>query len=142
MRSWQSRAQKSCAAIACVSADEALRECLADPAVVTGAEPVFSATGVVSSVAQSIIWAHYVDTTWLRENMTNPFEDENGTFLVLVNDEGQYSLWPAFLDVPAGLEGYRATQQAGRVFGLDRRELDRHAAAKPRASDAARRGAA
>lgn len=34
--------------------------------------------------------------------MTNPFDDENGTFLVLVNDEGQYSLWPDFIDIPAG----------------------------------------
>ena len=34
--------------------------------------------------------------------MTNPFEDENGEYLVLVNHEGQYSLWPVFLDVPAG----------------------------------------
>ncbi|HWU05812.1 MAG TPA: MbtH family protein [Streptomyces sp.] len=34
--------------------------------------------------------------------MTNPFEDENGTYLVLVNDEGQHSLWPAFAEVPAG----------------------------------------
>ncbi|MFB4300562.1 MbtH family protein [Actinomadura sp. NTSP31] len=35
---------------------------------------------------------------------TNPFDDENGTFLVLVNHEGQYSLWPEFVDVPAGWE--------------------------------------
>ena len=34
--------------------------------------------------------------------MTNPFEDENGNFYVLVNDEGQYSLWPVFADIPAG----------------------------------------
>lgn len=34
--------------------------------------------------------------------MTNPFDDDNATFLVLVNDEGQHSLWPAFADVPAG----------------------------------------
>jgi MbtH protein len=34
--------------------------------------------------------------------MTNPFEDPDGTYLVLINDEGQYSLWPAFIDVPAG----------------------------------------
>jgi MbtH protein len=34
--------------------------------------------------------------------MTNPFEDENGVFHVLINDEGQYSLWPAFKEVPAG----------------------------------------
>ncbi len=34
--------------------------------------------------------------------MTNPFEDETGEFVVLVNDEGQYSLWPTFKDIPAG----------------------------------------
>ncbi|TDD05142.1 MbtH family protein [Nonomuraea diastatica] len=26
--------------------------------------------------------------------MTNPFDDEDGTFLVLTNDENQHSLWP------------------------------------------------
>ena len=34
--------------------------------------------------------------------MTNPFEDENGVFHVLVNDEGQHSLWPKFVPVPQG----------------------------------------
>jgi MbtH protein len=34
--------------------------------------------------------------------MTNPFDDPDGTFLVLVNDEGQHSLWPAFAAVPEG----------------------------------------
>jgi uncharacterized protein YbdZ (MbtH family) len=34
--------------------------------------------------------------------MTNPFEDENGEYLVLVNQEGQHSLWPAFRQIPAG----------------------------------------
>ena len=33
---------------------------------------------------------------------TNPFDDDNGTFVVLVNDEDQHSLWPTFADVPAG----------------------------------------
>lgn len=33
---------------------------------------------------------------------TNPFDDENGRFYVLVNDEDQHSLWPAFADVPVG----------------------------------------
>lgn len=33
---------------------------------------------------------------------TNPFEDPEGTYLVLVNDEGQHSLWPTFVEVPAG----------------------------------------
>ncbi|MCF3129195.1 MbtH family protein [Streptomyces olivochromogenes] len=34
--------------------------------------------------------------------MANPFEDEEGVHLVLVNGEEQYSLWPASHDVPAG----------------------------------------
>ena len=34
--------------------------------------------------------------------MTNPFEDESGVFHVLVNEEGQHSLWPSFREVPAG----------------------------------------
>ncbi|MEU7133042.1 MbtH family protein [Streptomyces sp. NPDC046261] len=33
---------------------------------------------------------------------TNPFDDENGSYFVLRNDEGQHSLWPAFAEVPAG----------------------------------------
>ncbi|MEV0634079.1 MbtH family protein [Streptomyces sp. NPDC050619] len=32
----------------------------------------------------------------------NPFEDDEARFLVLVNDEGQHSLWPAFAQVPDG----------------------------------------
>ena len=32
----------------------------------------------------------------------NPFDDDNGSFFVLVNDEEQHSLWPTFADVPAG----------------------------------------
>lgn len=34
--------------------------------------------------------------------MTNPFDDPEGRFLVLRNEEGQHSLWPAFATVPAG----------------------------------------
>jgi len=34
--------------------------------------------------------------------MTNPFEDNDAQYFVLINEELQYSLWPAFADVPAG----------------------------------------
>jgi MbtH protein len=34
--------------------------------------------------------------------MANPFEDENGVYHVLINEEGQHSLWPAFKEVPLG----------------------------------------
>jgi uncharacterized protein YbdZ (MbtH family) len=43
---------------------------------------------------------------------TNPFDDEKGRFVVLVNDEEQHSLWPTFADVP---DGWRV------VFGEDDR---------------------
>ncbi|MFD7551824.1 MULTISPECIES: MbtH family protein [unclassified Streptomyces] len=36
--------------------------------------------------------------------MANPFDNEDGSFYALINDEGQYSLWPTFADVPAGWE--------------------------------------
>jgi MbtH protein len=44
---------------------------------------------------------------------TNPFEDPDAKYLVLVNDEGQHSLWPAFADVPDGWEV---------IFGEDGRQ--------------------
>jgi MbtH protein len=34
--------------------------------------------------------------------LSNPFDDSEGRFHVLVNGEGQHSLWPAFAQVPAG----------------------------------------
>jgi MbtH protein len=34
--------------------------------------------------------------------MANPFEDDTGVYHVLVNSEGEHSLWPSFVDVPKG----------------------------------------
>ena len=48
----------------------------------------------------------------MAQSHTNPFEDEQGSYQVLVNDEGQHSLWPAQLAVPAGWR---------RVFGPEAR---------------------
>jgi MbtH protein len=45
--------------------------------------------------------------------MPNPFIDEAGSYLVLVNVEGQYSLWPESLPVPGGWQS---------TFGPDRRD--------------------
>ena len=44
---------------------------------------------------------------------TNPFEDEDADYFVLINDEGQHSLWPVFADVPDGWEV---------IFGEDKRQ--------------------
>lgn len=34
--------------------------------------------------------------------MANPFDNENSSFVVLINDEEQYSMWPEMIDVPPG----------------------------------------
>jgi MbtH protein len=36
------------------------------------------------------------------KSMASPFEYENGAYLVLRNQEGQYSLWPSFAQIPDG----------------------------------------
>ncbi|EPH43661.1 MbtH family protein [Streptomyces aurantiacus] len=48
---------------------------------------------------------------------SNPFDDADGQFYVLVNDEEQHSLWPSFSEVPAG---WRVVfGEAGRQECLD-----------------------
>ncbi|NES30205.1 MbtH family NRPS accessory protein [Micromonospora terminaliae] len=39
--------------------------------------------------------------------MSNPFDDGDARYHVLVNDEGQYSLWPATVACPDGWEVVR-----------------------------------
>jgi MbtH protein len=34
--------------------------------------------------------------------MSNPFENPEAEYLVLVNEEKQYSLWPNFAEIPSG----------------------------------------
>lgn len=43
---------------------------------------------------------------------TNPFDDQDGQFYVVVNDEEQHSLWPVFAAIPAGWRSVFG--QAGR----------------------------
>ena len=51
---------------------------------------------------------------------TNPFDDDEGTFYVLVNEEEQYSLWPTFAEVPQGWRiVHGADGHAGRQECLD-----------------------
>jgi MbtH protein len=49
--------------------------------------------------------------------VVNPFEDPDAKYDVLVNDEGQHSLWPSFADVPAGWTA--SLQRADRQECLD-----------------------
>lgn len=55
---------------------------------------------------------------------TNPFDDEDGRFTVLVNDEGQHSLWPEFAAVPDGWHIVHAGQRGECVDYVDRHWVD------------------
>ena len=61
--------------------------------------------------------------------MPNPFDDPDGSFHVLVNAEGQHSLWPTFAAVPAGWtavfgpEGHRACERFIEGSWTDMRPL-------------------
>jgi glycopeptidolipid biosynthesis protein len=55
----------------------------------------------------------------------NPFDDDNGSFFVLVNGEEQHSLWPAFADVPAGWRVvYGAADRAGCLDYIEENRPD------------------
>ena len=54
--------------------------------------------------------------------MSNPFDDDEGSFFVLINAEEQHSLWPEFATVPAGWKivfgaGTRADAVAPQLLG-------------------------
>ncbi len=49
--------------------------------------------------------------------MGNPFENAEGEFLVLVNGEGQHSLWPSFAEIPAGWEAVAGPGDRGACLG-------------------------
>ena len=34
--------------------------------------------------------------------MVNLFEDDNGSYHVLMNEVGEFSIWPSFVDTPNG----------------------------------------
>jgi MbtH protein len=53
--------------------------------------------------------------------MTNPFERDDVGYLVLMNEEAQYSLWPSFVDVPAG---WRVVSEGSRQECLDHIEAN------------------
>ncbi|WP_336707763.1 MbtH family protein [Oerskovia sp. USHLN155] len=79
----------------------------------------------------------------------NPFDDSDGTFLVLVNDEQQHSLWPEFAAVPPGWDVVLgASTRAVALAYVDahwtdlrpaslRRELDGAAPSGPRTTTTA-----
>jgi MbtH protein len=65
--------------------------------------------------------------------MGNPFDDDDGTFLVLVNCEGQHSLWPDFADVPAGWDRVHSGSREECLAYVDEHWIDMRPASLVRA---------
>lgn len=56
---------------------------------------------------------------------TNPFDDDSGSFFVLVNNEEQHSLWPTFADIPDGWRVvYGEAQRSDCLEYIDREWTD------------------
>jgi uncharacterized protein YbdZ (MbtH family) len=56
-------------------------------------------------LASSMVWNRCTRVqrkVWRWGVSISPFDDDNGGFFVLVNDEAQHSRWLTFADVPAG----------------------------------------
>ncbi|MFA0813680.1 MbtH family protein [Microbulbifer epialgicus] len=70
--------------------------------------------------------------------MSNPFDEADGIFLVLVNDENQHSLWPEFADVPEGWRiVYGPEQRQDCVSYIEKNWVDMRPASLIRAQDEA-----
>jgi MbtH protein len=54
--------------------------------------------------------------------MTNPFDNPDGVFLVLVNHENQHSLWPEFAPVPDGWTRAHGPAPRGECLAYVERE--------------------
>jgi MbtH protein len=66
----------------------------------------------------------------------NPFDNPDGAFLVLVNDENQHSLWPAAIAVPDGWRGVHDGPRADCLDYVERNWTDLRPASLVRAMDA------
>jgi MbtH protein len=63
----------------------------------------------------------------------NPFDAADRPFLVLVNDLGQHSLWPAAIDVPAGWDtAHGPEDRAECLCYVDQHWTDLRPATSPR----------
>lgn len=57
--------------------------------------------------------------------ITNPFDNVDGRFLVLVNDENQHSIWPVFAEIPSGWQVALAeTDHASALAWVDEHWTD------------------
>ncbi|MFD7921596.1 MbtH family protein [Streptomyces sp. NPDC059740] len=74
----------------------------------------------------------------VAESTNNPFDDPDGRFAVLVNAEGQHSLWPMFAEVPPGWTMVKAEDsRAACIDYINERWTDLRPASLLRAQESA-----
>lgn len=57
--------------------------------------------------------------------MTNPFDDDEAPYLVLVNADGQHSIWPVFAEVPVGwTEVFRGERKSEVLAYVEQNWID------------------
>ena len=54
-----------------------------------------------------------------RVLVANPFESDDIDYRVLVNAEGQHSIWPTFREIPAGWSAHRPNRTSAELSRLD-----------------------
>ncbi|MCX5403581.1 MbtH family protein [Streptomyces sp. NBC_00335] len=74
--------------------------------------------------------------------MNGPFDDHDGSYLALVNGEGQHSLWPAAIPVPDGWSvAYGPADRASCLDSVERSWTGpRPGGSRPRGSTTTRAG--
>ncbi|RLM24494.1 antibiotic synthesis protein MbtH [Brenneria alni] len=73
----------------------------------------------------------------MSQEQLNPFDDDSLTFFVLMNQQQQYSLWPAFAAQPAGWESvYGPQSRAACIEYTEKHWLDMRPASLRTASSA------
>lgn len=56
--------------------------------------------------------------------MTNPFEDADALYRVIVNNEGQYSLWPEGIAIPDGWVAVHGTDSHAECLAFVEAQWD------------------
>lgn len=68
--------------------------------------------------------------------MANPFDNKEGVFFALINDEGQYSLWPEFAPIPEGWQAsFGPSDRQACLDHIEQHWIDMRPASLVRAQD-------
>jgi MbtH protein len=73
-------------------------------------EGIRVATGLLAAFATLSLWNHKTNRNKRETDMTNSDQNDKNTYNVVVNDEEQYSIWPADREI---LLGWKTAGKSG-----------------------------